>query len=177
MYTNQLGEADFERLLGAHPSEVYQKLTQSATPREKIFYAVTTRQQSLHPEDFTDLEAANGNPRTFGRALQKIVQRTSASESPDKLEYLETLKQLENEAIHDVNPINYPYIEELYSQGFIDATTRAKLYPPQGTTNQQFLEALGTQKDFLADLRKSLLTRITTQIDVTEDGQKDWKTS
>ncbi|KAA1129330.1 hypothetical protein PGTUg99_027686 [Puccinia graminis f. sp. tritici] len=171
-YINKLGEAEFERWSGEHPSTIFQKLTQTPQDPDKILYAVNNRKGSLKTHDYETLREANTGRRAFRKELRIIEQRVSASQDPDKVQYLETLKKLEKEAIN-LDSINYAYVEELFNKKLIDASTRAKLNPTHGISKQQFMEALGTQEDFknklVSQFKKNLVSRIEDPVGSSEE--------
>ncbi|KAA1070539.1 hypothetical protein PGT21_015333 [Puccinia graminis f. sp. tritici] len=171
-YINKLGEAEFERWSGEHPSTIFQKLTQTPQDPDKILYAVNHREGSLKTHDYETLREANSGRRAFRKELRIIEQRVSASQDPDKVQYLETLKRLEKEAIN-LESINYAYVEELFNKKLIDASTRAKLNPTNGISKQQFMEALGTQEDFknklVSQFKKNLVSRIEDPVESSEE--------
>ncbi|KAH9462314.1 hypothetical protein MJO29_002954 [Puccinia striiformis f. sp. tritici] len=150
-YINQLGEAEFQRWFLEKPTTVFQRLSRNPLDSEKIAHALQKHIQSLSPEDYEVLKAASDNRRVFRNAIKTIRERISATEDPKNVEYLEALKRLEKEAIN-LNPNNYPYVEELFKRGVIDESTRAKLNPAHEMTKNQFMETLGRQEDFSKDL-------------------------
>ncbi|KAI9629424.1 hypothetical protein KEM48_012891 [Puccinia striiformis f. sp. tritici PST-130] len=150
-YINQLGEAEFQRWFLENPSTVFQRLSRNPLDSEKIAHALQKHIQSLSPEDYEVLKAASDNRRVFRNAIKTIRERISVTEDPKNVEYLEALKRLEKEAIN-LNPNNYPYVEELFKRGVIDESTRAKLNPAHEMTKNQFMETLGRQEDFSKDL-------------------------
>ncbi|KAH9447986.1 hypothetical protein Pst134EB_021971 [Puccinia striiformis f. sp. tritici] len=159
-YISKLGEADFERWFGEHPSTVYHASSQNPSDRKKIVFALKNRMKSLSTQDFEALEKATSNRREFKKKLALLKQRISSSKDQNKAQYLETLGQLENEAVNNIRN-NYPYVEEMFKRKMIDESTRAKLNPPNGMIRSEFLATLGTQDNFTQDLlsqfRKNLL--------------------
>ncbi|KAI9611723.1 hypothetical protein KEM48_004465 [Puccinia striiformis f. sp. tritici PST-130] len=146
-YINKLGEAEFIRWFGEHPSTVYQKLSQTTGDQHKIVYALKNHMDSLTFTDWETLLDAAANRRVFKKQLQIITERIAASEDDVNMQYLKTLQQLESEAINN-NPNNYPYVEELFEREMIDESTRAKLNPPNAMTKTKFMETLGPKEDF-----------------------------
>jgi hypothetical protein len=145
-YVNKLGETDFQRLHGVRPSEMFEKLTQPATPQEKITYALKSRELLLPKDDLDALELVSYHPELFQKQLSEMISHTKPTNDPKTAEYLKTLQAVRDEAFNN-NPVNHAYVEKLFQDRFIDATTRAKLNSP-GISPKQFLEALGTQEAF-----------------------------
>ncbi|KAA1129331.1 hypothetical protein PGTUg99_027768 [Puccinia graminis f. sp. tritici] len=163
-YINKLGETDFQRLHGIRPSQMFEKLSQPATPADKIKYALTSRKQFLAEDDFGALELVGYHPQLFRDKLDKMIIQTKSINDPKTAEYLKTLQSLRDEAFTN-DPANHAYVEKLFEDKFIDATTRAKLNQP-GISQQQFLEALGTQEGFserlMTPFKQDLLATTTT---------------
>ncbi|KAI7942377.1 hypothetical protein MJO28_012404 [Puccinia striiformis f. sp. tritici] len=171
-YIKTLGESDFQRWFHERPSTIFQKLSQNPLDSKKIVYALKNRMETLTPEDHNALEQATANRRVFRQQIQIIAKRVSASKDEEDIRYLETLKQLENEAINNSRN-NYPYVEELFKRKVIDESTRAKLNPPNGITKAEFMTALGPQEDFskklVSQFRNAILNSITEGR--TQDGK------
>jgi hypothetical protein len=171
-YINELGEAEFERWSGEHPSTIFQKLTQTPQDPDKILYAVNNMKGSLKTHDYETLRKAHTGRKAFRKELRIIEQRVSAGQDLDKVQYANTLKRLEKEAIN-LDSINYAYVEELFNKKLIDASTRAKLNPTNGISKQQFMEALGTQEEFskvlVSQFQKNLVSRIEDPVESSEE--------
>jgi hypothetical protein len=162
-YINKLGEKEFERFFKDNPSLIYQKVTQTVQDPDKIPYALKNYKNSLNKEDWEVLQNVK-NRGTFRKQMNIIRQKTVGSEDPNKENYLETLNNLEKDAINK-NSINYPYIEDLFHRGMIDEVTYNKLNPVDGMVKSKFMENLGTQEDFskiLMENFKNKLLKITT---------------